>query len=412
MTKTSLLLLALAAGAPLLAQAPGLTMTAGDSSVTLYGILDAGVATVSHTLDFNEVFPASVNPTITRFGDSSATGVINGGISPTRWGIKGSTSLGAGWKAIFTLESAFNLPSGQVSNAAQGLAQNYAGKATSSTGQTIGSAQSVSADSSVSGQLFNRGAYVGVASEKYGQLTIGRQQSLMLDTIPSYDALGYEKGNFGVVFVYQSFQDATTVGNPSGGALSAAQIAAGLTVQPIAGTIAATFYDTKNTNLVARYKVGPVWIKGGWQSLKYTNPSDPITDLNTTALYGQVISSWSVTPYTVNGMQATKTLTVTWLGAAWDVTSKFNVAASYYKVHQGDYSNGIVSPAGTKYSAGDTTYTSLLLDYTFTKAFDAYAGFMSVSANGGMILANASGAAVPYLNDSNSIMGLGIRYRF
>lgn len=57
------------------------------SSVTVYGLLDAGV------------YGWSGN-------DESATGVVNGGLSTSRLGFKGEEALGNGLKAIFTLETA------------------------------------------------------------------------------------------------------------------------------------------------------------------------------------------------------------------------------------------------------------------------------------------------------------------
>jgi len=99
MKKSSLILLALCAGAPLMAQTP---------NVTFYGVLDAGVAHVQHSLDFSDQFPVSTNP-FPQKSTNGATGMFNGGLSQNRVGVKVSTDLTDGWNAFLQLETAFNL---------------------------------------------------------------------------------------------------------------------------------------------------------------------------------------------------------------------------------------------------------------------------------------------------------------
>lgn len=446
MTKTSFLLLALAAGVPLAAQAPGsLSISKGDSSITLYGILDVGVASVAHSQDFDPYHSLGANPTVSKFGDKSATGMIDGGISPSRIGLKGSTDLGNGWKGIFTLEGAINVRSGNTVNAALGVAQNTA------------AGEMQSASSAVSGQLFARGAFAGISNKDFGTLTFGRHTALFLDTIGGYDALqgsqlftpigysgsyggggatensrvddsvkykgqwnafslgllhkfggvagsssarstdqvslAYEPGAFGVTVAYQSYKDAMAIGNPNG------------TTQPL-GTVTATAFDTKGLMLAARYKVDALAIKGGYEQMKFSNPSDPLEDATATSLFGLVVSSVNVTPYTVAGQSVEKKLDVYWLGAAYDVTEKFNIGVSYYHVKQNDWSLG-TTPAGSNKNSGNAKYASLLLDYRFSKTFDAYLGHMSVNTDGGM-----GSTQIGYLHDSNSTTGIGLRYQF
>ena len=47
----------------------------------------------------------------------------------------------------------------------------------------------MSADSAISGQMINRGAYVGLSSNTWGTLTAGRQQSFFLDNIAIFDPM-------------------------------------------------------------------------------------------------------------------------------------------------------------------------------------------------------------------------------
>ena len=98
------------------------------SSVTLYGVADAYVG--STKIEVNGV-------------GQRQTAVNSGGINGSRWGLKGSEDLGNGMKAIFTLESGFNIDTGAAADSAR---------------------------------LFNRQAFVGVQSE-FGAVTLGRQYS-------------------------------------------------------------------------------------------------------------------------------------------------------------------------------------------------------------------------------------------
>lgn len=100
------------------------------SSVTLYGIIDEGFAYTS-----NEA-PAIGAPGAHRFR------MLSGSLSGERWGLSGKEMLGGGLQAIFTLENGFYSMNGKF---AQG------------------------------GLEFGRQAFVGLSSEQYGAVTMGRQ---------------------------------------------------------------------------------------------------------------------------------------------------------------------------------------------------------------------------------------------
>jgi predicted porin len=75
------------------------------SSVTVYGILDLGY-------QWNEV-PAEVGTTAAPRIEQESYSAINGShVYGNRWGLRGSEDLGGGWRAIFTLESGFNVDTG------------------------------------------------------------------------------------------------------------------------------------------------------------------------------------------------------------------------------------------------------------------------------------------------------------
>ncbi len=112
------------------------------SSVTLYGVVDAGLTYANKVPNGNG-------------GGSSRVGLDSGGLSGSRWGLRGVEDLGGGLKGIFNLESGFSIDDGK---SAQG------------------------------GRLFGRNAYVGLQGQ-WGQLTLGRQQNLLYDFSLIYDPM-------------------------------------------------------------------------------------------------------------------------------------------------------------------------------------------------------------------------------
>jgi len=108
------------------------------SSVTLYGIIDTGIAWTN-----------SVASSITTKG-ASRWSMATGWGSGDRFGFVGREDLGGGLSAIFRLEAGFSALNGR---------------------------------SSQGGRLFGRQAYVGLASERYGQLTFGRQYDYTFDYV-------------------------------------------------------------------------------------------------------------------------------------------------------------------------------------------------------------------------------------
>jgi predicted porin len=76
----------------------GLAQAQTDSSVTLYGLADVGITSVS----------GLKAGTVTQV----ASGIMEG----SRWGIKGTEDMGGGYKAIFTLESRVELDTGANSS--------------------------------------------------------------------------------------------------------------------------------------------------------------------------------------------------------------------------------------------------------------------------------------------------------
>ncbi|EGD02685.1 outer membrane protein, (porin), partial [Burkholderia sp. TJI49] len=66
------------------------------SSVTLYGLIDAGITYTNNQ------------------GGHSAWQETSGSINGSRWGLRGTEDLGGGLKAIFTLENGFGINNGTL----------------------------------------------------------------------------------------------------------------------------------------------------------------------------------------------------------------------------------------------------------------------------------------------------------
>lgn len=127
----------LAAGAGCALVAP---IARAQSSVTLYGIIDTGVEFVSHA---------------NAAGDHVVRMPAVTGELPSRWGLRGSEDLGNGLRAVFDLENGYSSTTG-------GFQQG--------------------------GDLFGRQAWVGLASQRAGTLTAGRQYDAVVDFIGPFIA--------------------------------------------------------------------------------------------------------------------------------------------------------------------------------------------------------------------------------
>lgn len=108
-----------------------------ESAVQLYGIVDGGLAFVTNQAGHRA------------WAQTSGIGQSD------RWGLRGEENLGGGYRAIFRLENGFTLNDGRLS---QG------------------------------GLEFGRQAWVGLASERFGTLTLGRQYDFMSTNLTAFSA--------------------------------------------------------------------------------------------------------------------------------------------------------------------------------------------------------------------------------
>ncbi|CAD6550444.1 Outer membrane porin protein [Paraburkholderia hiiakae] len=114
------------------------TLALAQSSVTLYGIVDAGVSYVNNVA----VKPGSVGAS--KFQETTGVGL------PSRWGIRGIEDLGGGNSAVFVLENGFSVANGTMLQGSR---------------------------------LFGRQAYVGLQNNAIGTFSMGRQYEPLVDFV-------------------------------------------------------------------------------------------------------------------------------------------------------------------------------------------------------------------------------------
>jgi predicted porin len=414
----------------ILSSAFGLAHADDGNSITLYGVLDVAVGAVEHSPNGSAFFPATVNPVskVSTAFNHSVIGMFNGGISDSRWGIRGNEDLGGNLHAFFGLESGINVPTGNINNGAASVA---------------GSNNTVGAASALSGQIFNRGAFVGLRHDTYGSVELGRTTTLGFDTILNYDPvfaaqlfsplgfsgsysaggitegsrtdnnikyqnhtgpinyglsyslggiagnyragstiganLGYEDHNFGIQATYYSARDAIHSGalvgaNPIGSPLTGANVGA------------LTLANDEDVMIAAKYAIGAGTIKVGYERFELRAPSDPVGPGVTTNYFG---FSGTLT----NTVNPTKS-NVYFAGGDYKFTPRLDVAGGFYDT-QTVQSTGV--------AGGNQLQYSILADYRFTRRTDVYAGFMFSKFNG---------AAFNGFEPTNYIAATGIRTLF
>ena len=120
------------------------TMAHAQSSVTLYGIIDAG---------------------LTYFSNLNGHGTIvaqDGSVQANRWGVRGTEDLGDGRSVVFVLENGFNLYSGSMVQ---------------------------------SGVIFSRQAFLGLSDRQLGTITLGKQYDFFWDDLTQF-SMGQKAGQY------------------------------------------------------------------------------------------------------------------------------------------------------------------------------------------------------------------------
>jgi predicted porin len=449
------LISAMSAAVPALAQqktGPGIT---GEDSltwhgITLYGVVDIGIQYDTHGAPFSDYRPAASGNIVRQNSRQSVTGVTPSNMGQSRVGLQGNEPLNDDWSAVFQVESFFNPQSGQIADSLKSLAVN--------NGRTPAT-QTTGVDGSSAGQAFQT-AWVGLKSARFGTLTFGRQTTLILEGVIKYDP-NYNASAFGLLGASNTYSGAgsqednrldstakyrvdfgnlvhfgalykfngsngsanTAFQADIGGAYAGASVdayyskvnsavtATSLTAAQVAklpalgysasNSLAATISDNTAYALMASYTLDPLKFFAGYEHIKYANPTTPLA-----AGFGD-IGGYVLAFVTNNAYNNNKTVQVYWTGARYTVIPHLDLTVAYYGYHQNAYGSGKAAGCNTaafSTCSGGLEAFSLDVDYRFNLHFDAYAGAMYSGIH--------DGAASGYIQTTNINPTVGVRYKF
>ena len=356
------------------------------SSVTLYGIIDAGLTYVNNTKGESLL--------------AMQSGITQG----SRWGLKGSEDLGGGLKTVFQLEDGFNTFTGK---AGQG------------------------------GLDFGRQAYVGLSGASWGTVTIGRQY----DTIDDYVQPATLNGNWSAYYSHAGDIDNSDNAYRVNNAIKYASPSYnGLTFGGMYafGGVAGEFGKDSMFGLGTSYANGPIYLTAAYEYAR--NPATQFTDGNWVAssnnpsqfgAFGYVGAT--PTNSQIIGAGGTYTIGAAKIGADYTNTKFDNANGTTSSVTfnnfelWGQYS---LTPAttliaGDTFTAGKANYAvasgnkpkwnqfNLMADYALSKRTDVYIMTAWEEAFGGAQASIYNGLlAAPASGRSQVEVRLGIRAKF
>jgi predicted porin len=418
------------------------------NGIVLYGTIDVGGGYQTHGVPFNGAYPNGVEELISKNSNGPRYTQLPNGLGQSHIGIKGIETISGDWSFLFNLQAGFDPYSLQLANGPKSLVQNNTNPL---------DAQSANGDSSRAGQPFNTIAYGGLSHPTYGTLTVGRQDSLVLDGLGRYDAMaaapafsvigasntaggsgdtedaryatsvqyatrigafrlaalyqfgGYDQGNgsngameaqvggdfggFSFDAVVSKVKDAVSLSN-----YATSPLPAGVSVYDLKATLS----NDTSAVIMLRYKYRALTFYAGFEVIEFQNPSD-VYSRGFTTLGGYTVLPGAVksTEYDID-----KILRVFWMGAKYAVRDDVDIAGAVYHYNQNNYNSGTCTNDGLSASScgGTLDAASAMIDYHVTKRFDLYAGVMWSRVAGGL----ASG----YLNFQNVGPTVGLRYQF
>lgn len=295
------------------------------SSVTLYGVIDTGVAYLNNSKG------------------ASLVGLNEGVWGGERFGIKGREDLGGGTAAIFQLENGFNTDNGALQK---------------------------------SGVLFNRGAWVGLTNSAYGTLTAGRQYTPYYSLLAPWSPTNWLTGAFGAhpgdldnldtdyrVSNSVSYISPTFSGFTFGGLYAF-------------GGQPGSFSLGQSWSVAAQYKMGPAGIGVGFERFENATPNGGAWSSSSTAYSGTGEQGNSSLTAGYQTARAQNRLAVT---AGYAFSTKFDVSVSYSNVQY------IAGPSSLFASTAIFNTGGLVLHYHASPAWDFAAGYAytrATTANG------------------------------
>ena len=368
------------------------------SSVTLYGVIDTSLTYVHN---------ASGNQNLWALGNSGG-----GDLSGTRWGLKGQEDLGGGLAAIFQLENGFDPSNGSMS---QG------------------------------NRLFGRQAFVGLTSQTYGTVTLGRQYDPVVDLVQAITADNYFGSPFATPGDVDNYDNSSRTNNAI---KYLSPTYAGLQFEAMYafGGVAGSTGSGQTWSLAAAYNNGPLGLAAGYFRADNTNTLSATTglragwdtaatsggtfDSNINAFYGsaksigiaRLAAQYTVGPFTMGASYSNAQYKADGF-STFGSTEKYNVGQGFFNYQA---TPALLLGLGYSYTkaSGDTSATyhqaSLGADYTLSKRTDVYlvgayqhARGQIRNADGTIGSAQASIGSYGYNGTSSQeLVALGLRHKF
>jgi predicted porin len=310
------------------------------SSVTLYGVIDTAIEYVNRVPAASSIGP--------RFGMANL-----GGLSPSRWGLRGVEDLGGGNQAFFWLESGFAPDSG------------------------LGV-----------GSLFGRQAAVGLRNEKYGQLSFGRQLTSIFEStanfMPMRFATTYEPVGTAVGLAYRE-NNMVKYGGNFGPLHAAAHYSFG-TGLPLQGAVPSTIADGEvpgNQRAQTGYGASAYYYDQGigvGVGYDRVNPAASATGPVGKIQLANIAGSYAYGPVRLfagyryrnsefgNGVTELRD-NFYWTGITYQATPALGLSAAYY---YDQVKRAALLPTSSPTSLPNFSQVTLQADYALSKRTDIY----------------------------------------
>ncbi|MFM0627368.1 porin [Paraburkholderia xenovorans] len=369
------------------------TAAHAQSSVTLYGLIDAGISYVNNSKT------ATGHDNLFKYDDGVAQG--------SRWGLRGTEDLGGGLKALFVLENGFNSGNG-----------------------TLGQG----------GALFGRQAYVGLSKDGIGSLTFGRQYSFSTDYLGGNYSTGGQTvaGNYAyhINDVDQltssrinnavKFSSANFAGLTFGAMYGFSNQAGAFAGSPTVGTTAGS---SRAYSFGVNYANGPFGVGAAYTDIRFPGQATPafptamanvttgtVRDLRTFGVGGRysigAATLWAL--YTNTRFEpitgGSTTFAAYEAGAKYAFTPALTAGAGYTYMH--------LSNANT----GHWNQVDLSVDYALSKRTDVYAlGIYQIASGHNAATGDVQaqiGSSTSFFNtsgtgsDNQLAFRVGIRHKF
>jgi len=377
------------------------TAAHAQSSVTLYGFIDAGLTYVS-----NQKVAGST-------AGHSNFEMTNASINPDGFGMRGTEDLGGGLKAIFTLENGFTLTNGEL-------------------GQH--------------GLLFGRQAFVGLSSGQLGTVTFGRQYDSMIDYLAPLAAAATSTGGvfFGHPYDNDNLENTMRINNSikytslnySGwqfGSLYGFSNAAG------------GFSNNRAYSFGTSYHNGPLSFAASYLQLNNGGTATNLTGATDSYISGDQLSSdstfsagqqrtfgagldYAFGPAMVGfvftetklenatGINNTNSTSITFASSYlrfdnYELSARYHLTPELAFIGSYTFTDGSSSLSGAP--SPKWNQANLLLDYSLSKRTDVYVEgqFQRVSGGGTVLTADINGLS-PSANNKQVAVTAGLRERF